>query len=97
MMHVLIGEQLKRNTSVKCELTRVSSLQEALNQLAQRSFDVILLDLTLPDAQGLQTVDQMVAATPELPIGNSNWDRRRADLERSLKTGCPGLRLQEPA
>jgi diguanylate cyclase (GGDEF)-like protein len=32
------------------------------------SFDVVLLDLGLPDSQGLETVEQMVAAAPEIPI-----------------------------
>ena len=64
----LIGGHLKRNTPVTCELTQVSSLQEALSEVAQKFFDVILLDLTLPDSQGLQTVDQVVAAAPDLPI-----------------------------
>ena len=31
-------------------------------------FDAILLDLSLPDAQGLDTVDRLVEAAPDLPI-----------------------------
>jgi diguanylate cyclase (GGDEF)-like protein len=32
------------------------------------SFDVVLLDLGLPDSQGMETVERMVTAAPEIPI-----------------------------
>jgi diguanylate cyclase (GGDEF)-like protein/PAS domain S-box-containing protein len=43
-------------------------LSEALERLHQDDVDVILIDLVLPDSQGIETFDQIYAATPHIPI-----------------------------
>ncbi|MEH2338507.1 hybrid sensor histidine kinase/response regulator [Nostoc sp.] len=50
----LLQEFLKEVTTV-VDLMPVVRLSEALNYLEKEIFDVILLDLSLPDAQGLET------------------------------------------
>ncbi|MBD2385534.1 hybrid sensor histidine kinase/response regulator [Cylindrospermum sp. FACHB-282] len=51
----LLQEFLKDVTRVVVELTPVERLSEALIYLGKKSFDVILLDLSLPDSQGWET------------------------------------------
>ncbi|MGD8926549.1 MAG: EAL domain-containing protein [Thioalkalispiraceae bacterium] len=46
-------------------LTHVNSLDEALNQLDKDQFDVMLLDLSLPDAQGLEAVKHILDEFPK--------------------------------
>jgi signal transduction histidine kinase len=43
-------------------------LGQAFEYAAEMSFDLILLDLSLPDAKGLDTVMRMTAAAPSVPI-----------------------------
>ncbi|MDP2606510.1 MAG: GAF domain-containing protein [Deltaproteobacteria bacterium] len=43
-------------------------LGQAFEYAAEMSFDLILLDLSLPDAKGLDTVTRMTAAAPSVPI-----------------------------
>jgi signal transduction histidine kinase/DNA-binding NarL/FixJ family response regulator len=43
-------------------------LGQAFEYAAKMSFDLILLDLSLPDAKGLETVTRMTAAAPSVPI-----------------------------
>jgi PAS domain S-box-containing protein len=43
-------------------------LDTGLQLLARRRFDVVLLDLTLPDGQGLQAFARLYAQAPDLPI-----------------------------
>ncbi len=49
-------------------LTRAASFQEAINFLGEKRFDIILLDLSLPDAQGLETFYSMRAIASNIPI-----------------------------
>jgi signal transduction histidine kinase len=46
----------------------VLRLDEALKLLNEKSFDLVLLDLSLPDGQGLDTLTRIRQAAPELPI-----------------------------
>ena len=51
----LLQDFLKEVTTVVVDLIPVEKLSEALNYLTKEVFDVILLDLSLPDSQGLET------------------------------------------
>lgn len=50
------------------QITHTKRLEAALEHLHYTEFDVILLDLSLPDSQGLETVIQVQTAFPYLPI-----------------------------
>jgi signal transduction histidine kinase len=49
-------------------VVRVERLGRALGTLASERIDVVLLDLSLPDADRLDGVEAVVAAAPEVPI-----------------------------
>ncbi len=49
-------------------VTHVELMSEAVRCLARDAFDAILLDLSLPDSRGIETVGQANAAAPHLPI-----------------------------
>lgn len=50
------------------ELRHCGTLADSLETLAAAKFDVILLDLWLPDSEGLETCDRVVAAARECPV-----------------------------
>jgi len=50
------------------ELNDVERLKTGLELLTRKKPDVILLDLGLPDSQGLQTFTSVYAQAPEIPI-----------------------------
>jgi PAS domain S-box-containing protein len=54
--------------SASFSVVRVRQLDEGLNHLRQTGVDAILLDLTLPDSQGIETFDRLYAASSETPI-----------------------------
>jgi diguanylate cyclase (GGDEF)-like protein/PAS domain S-box-containing protein len=49
-------------------LTHVGSMSEAEQHLEKNSVDIVLLDLGLPDAQGLVAVQRAHAAAPRVPL-----------------------------
>jgi len=60
----MFNEQGSRNTA----LTHVKCLREAEKHLAEHAVDIIVLDLGLPDAQGLGAVRRVHAAAPRVPL-----------------------------
>lgn len=53
---------------VRFELTWCDALKKALGHLDEQAYDVVLLDLDLPDAQGLATFERVRFVAPGLPV-----------------------------
>lgn len=64
----LFHEILVEAVTVQFELKHVPRLSEALKRLGEESFDVILLDLSLPDSHGLDTLVRVHSEVPNIPI-----------------------------
>lgn len=50
------------------EVTTSTTLEEAFDELNQRRFDVVLLDLILPDSEGVETCRKLCESYPLLPV-----------------------------
>ncbi|HEX9887691.1 MAG TPA: GGDEF domain-containing response regulator [Longimicrobiales bacterium] len=50
------------------ELEHAGELSDALQRLSEGGVDAVLLDLTLPDSQGMVTFERMYAFAPDIPI-----------------------------
>jgi signal transduction histidine kinase len=61
-------QQMNYPNSNGFEFTLAETWAEAAAQLKKRSFDVLLLDLSLPDTAGRDTFVRARAAAPQLPI-----------------------------
>jgi len=64
----LYQEFLRESGPVQFELENVKRLKTGLEHLAQAKPDAILLDLGLPDSQGLETFIKVHAQAPDVPI-----------------------------
>jgi signal transduction histidine kinase len=64
----LTRELLAEVDSFECELEHVGSSAEAVTALERGRFDVILLDLSLPDAHGVDGIAAVQRVAPTLPI-----------------------------
>jgi DNA-binding response OmpR family regulator len=62
---LLIRETLSETT---LEIKHADRLSTALEQLAKGKFEAVLLDLSLPDAHGLNTIGHVVGQAPGIPI-----------------------------
>ncbi len=63
-----LAASLRRQRAGDIELVNVQTLAEAAAQLSLDKFDVVLLDLHLPDGSGLQCLDAIQAVDNEIPI-----------------------------
>ena len=64
----LLRETLKQAPAGAFQLEHATRLDAALERLRQEPFDLVLLDLGLPDSQGMETVTRMHQANPGLPM-----------------------------
>ena len=64
----LAEEMLTASDTNQFSLEHVGSIKHALENIAQHRYDVLLLDLSLPDGHGLSNVSQIQALAPGLPV-----------------------------
>ncbi|WP_373528150.1 ATP-binding protein [Nostoc sp.] len=64
----LLQEFLIQAKSQEFTLVHVKRLGEALQELGQCNYDVILLDLTLPDSEGLSSLPLLIDQAPSVAI-----------------------------
>ncbi|WP_457418192.1 sensor histidine kinase [Roseateles sp. P5_E7] len=64
----LVREQLSERFGDSCQLHEASSLASGLSWLDSHRPDLILLDLSLPDSQGLETFLAVRAHAPDTPV-----------------------------
>ncbi|MEB3291504.1 MAG: response regulator [Leptolyngbya sp.] len=63
-----LQEVLKGAPHSRFTLSHAKCLGEAILRLQAQSFDVALLDLTLPDSSGLDSLDLLLSKAPGLPV-----------------------------
>jgi signal transduction histidine kinase len=81
----LLQEFLRPAKSNEFNLVHVKRLAEALQEISQNTYDLILLDLTLPDSQGLASLATLINYAPNLPIvvlTNTNDDELALEAVR---------------
>ena len=64
----LIREMIRESGLTRVDLETSERLQPALKRLADGGIDAVLLDLGLPDSQGLDTLTRTCAEAPTVPI-----------------------------
>ena len=64
----LVYELLAEKPMGCFDLVTVGRLSAAVTRLRDQHFDVLLLDLSLPDAQGMDTLAEIQAIAPDVPI-----------------------------
>ncbi|WP_225913741.1 hybrid sensor histidine kinase/response regulator [Leptolyngbya ohadii] len=64
----LLQEILKNTVYKRFYLSPAKRMSEAIAYLRAEEFDIVLLDLTLPDSTGLDSLDTIIRESPHLPI-----------------------------
>ncbi len=65
---LLLEEILGRDGLNSFEFTPSERLKSGLEMLHKQKFDLVLLDLGLPDSQGLETFEKLHSEFPDMPV-----------------------------
>jgi len=63
-----LAASLRRSGASDIDLTHVSTLKEGTRAVRKGGFDVVLLDMGLPDGSGMECVEAVQEADPDMPI-----------------------------
>ncbi|GAB4115212.1 MAG: response regulator transcription factor RqpR [Sideroxydans sp.] len=98
--HELIRRGLKQLLDDTDDL-RVSgeagSGMEALAMIRENRYDVVLLDISMPDKHGIDVLKQIKSLRPELPVLILSMHPEEQYALRSLKTGAAGYLNKQSA
>jgi diguanylate cyclase (GGDEF)-like protein len=94
---LLLREAVRDDGLSSFEFTIEESLMAGLELLRQAQFDVVLLDLGLPDSQGLKSFETVHSVFPEIPVVvlSGSADQRLA-LE-AVQSGAQDYLVKGPA
>ncbi len=92
----LVQRRLAAAARLDAKIDAVEWLSTATTALQNRSYDVILLDLTLPDSTGIDTVAAVVKNAPNIPVIVLSG---REDIEtatNSVRAGAQSFVVKKP-
>ncbi len=64
----LVADELDSMAGTQFSVTRAQTLKDARESIGRHNFDLILLDLSLPDSLGLDTLAAIRACAPQTPL-----------------------------
>lgn len=73
------------------------SLAQGLQQARDAAWDIVVLDLSLPDASGLEGLARLRRAAPKLPVLVLSMHAEAAYASRALQLGAAGYLTKEHA
>ncbi len=83
-----VRRNLRGQACTAIELEHVTTLRAGLDRLTRSHFDAVVLDLNLPDSQGIDTVVRLRAPDPMLPIVVFTGDADEATAVAALAAGA---------
>ena len=82
--------QLLLDRGVAREVTEAQTGAEALDAVAAHSFDVVLLDISLPDMNGVEVLKRLKRKAPRVAVLMFSMYREDQYAVRALKAGAAG-------
>jgi DNA-binding NarL/FixJ family response regulator len=82
--------QLLLDRGVAAEVAEAQTGAEALMEAVRHSYDVILLDISLPDLNGVEVLKRLKRKVPRVPVLMFSMYREDQYAVRALKAGAAG-------
>ncbi|MDX8398905.1 MAG: response regulator transcription factor [Gallionellaceae bacterium] len=98
--HAIVRSGLKQILSLETDL--VASAEacdgiEALKQIRDQAFDVVLMDMSMPGRSGIELIKQVKAEKPKLAVLVLSMHKEEQYAVRALKAGALGYMTKESA
>ena len=93
---LLLREAVRDDALASFKFTIAESLKSGLEFLSQNHFDVVLLDLGLPDSQGLKSFESVNSAFPEKPVVVLSGTRDQALALEAVQSGAQDYLVKGP-
>ncbi|MGD0566394.1 MAG: PAS domain S-box protein [Candidatus Goldiibacteriota bacterium] len=84
----LLTDKLREFKNILCEITTAGSLKESSEMLESGLFDVIFLDLNLPDSRGIETFIKINKNRKESPVIIMTAETELETILKILNTGA---------
>jgi len=84
----LLQTSLASTMQVQCDVQRVNKLSDALKCLFEEAYDAIVVEHSLPDSQGVETLEWLQPYAERSPIVMVTKDANEADAIESLQHGA---------
>lgn len=91
-----VSRKLLAATRAKFHVEHAEWLNTALTLLKNRHFDIILLDLTLPDSHGIDTVVNIKKESPRCPVIVLSGQEDITVATRSMDAGADSFIVKSP-
>jgi DNA-binding NarL/FixJ family response regulator len=91
--HDIVREGLRQIVSETADIVvggEARTGNEAIEQARARQYDVIILDLNLPDRPGLDVLSQIRSISPDVPVLILSMQQQPSYAARALKNGALG-------
>ena len=88
LSETLIGEESLGGIRSEFELTIAENLTQGLTRLAQGGIDVVMVDLSLPESHGLETIRKVRAQSPHVPLVTLTDEDDRTSAIEALQAGA---------
>ena len=98
--HLIVREGIKRiinSTAGMNVVAEASSGMEALELIWKNKYDLILLDISMPGQNGLQTLKQIKKHDENVPVLMLSMHSEEQYAMRSMKAGASGYMTKETA
>ncbi len=98
--HAIVRKGLRlilTESSTPCQVEEAVNGQEVLKKVYDGAFDILVLDISLPDRNGLDLVREIKSVKPKLPILMLSAHPEDQYAVRALKAGVSGYLNKESA
>ncbi|MCZ6632217.1 MAG: response regulator transcription factor, partial [bacterium] len=96
--HTIVREGLKQILSETTDITVAdvaSTGQEVIEKVRANTYDVVLLDISMPDKTGLEVLKQIKTEHPDLPVLILTMYPEAQYAIRALRAGASGYLIKE--